>query len=772
MTGKTIAEKTIADLLSSISGDSGNESIHEFLARPVVIQRGVFGSSDTATTFTPFQLPNQAMTPLVQEKMKGFFGFTATSVLTLQINGNPFQSGRYMLYFIPIGGARGNDPVVFAKVQSHENTLTARTQLPRIELDVNCDTQGQLRIPYVSCHAFTPLVATTSGVPLAQVAWVRIAPYVPVYSPAGSNTVPYTLWHHFEDVKLIGAAAPQMASLSSRELSKSGKGPLESTALSVSRITGLLSNAPGLSAYARPVRWLADLTAATAQNFGWSKPADAAPVMRSLRTTAPYMGNINAVDTGFCLGAITDNEVSVLPGFGGTDSDELDIVSLATRPAHIHTATWSTSDVYGDTLVYIPMCPNPKPKVRTIAGAIEIVDNIPSAFVSELFQYWRGSIVITIKMVKTKFHSGRLLISFSPTVYAIGTVVPTIDNSSYEFRTIVDVREESTLTVQIPYTCSQQYLMCKRQGSPVNEVFGTVTVRVLDPLVAPATVGNSIQLLIESSMGPDCEFAVPYRTNLLPVFGATPEMGDPCSITNSTIGSSSIQVNDGLMAAACMGEKIVSVRQLLKTFTVLQPFVAPTTARSAVNLIPFGSQVLTVGEGLPEHSGDLYSALSGCFTMARGGVRFKVLIPSNAGAWAWCAALYQSSPALPPVSPEYAVAVRSDTNFAGEGPGFTGTLNQTGYSMQPAVVNGCAEFTVPHYSTYHSRPCASHMVGDTFAYNTELWSTANRSRVSLFNPQASKAAYLVTRGGSDDINFSGFISVPPMYRGIATSYTY
>lgn len=763
-------ERTVGDLLSSISGNTGHESIHEFLARPVVLQKGVLGAADTATSFSPFVLPNAGVTAQVADKLKGFYGFTATSVLTLQINGNPFQSGRYMLYYVPLGGARGNDPAVTAKTNAHENTLRARTQLPRIELDVNCDTQGILRIPYVSCHSFTPLVATTSGVPLAQIAWCRLSPYEVIYSPSGSNTAPYTIWHHFEDVKLIGAAKPQM-SLSTKELTKAGKGPLESTALVVSHVAGLLSSSPGLDVYARPTRWLADLVASTAQNFGWSKPIDAAPVMRSLRATAAYMGNINAVDTSFSLGAITDNEVSVLPGFGGTNVDEMDIVSLATRPAVIDNAIWSTSMVYGSVLETILMCPNPKPMSRTVAGSIVIYDHTPASFVAEMFQYWRGSVVLTFKIVKTKFHSGRLLVTFSPSVASVGTTVSTIDESSYEYRTIVDIREESTFRIQIPYTSSQQYLRCYRSGANFNENFGTVQLMVLDPLVAPASVGSSVTIHIEQSMGPDCEFAVPYRMDMMPVLGATPQMGDPCMASDSTIGNTIIPVNDGLMASSCIGEKIVSVRQLIKSFGILHPFTKPAAFTESCNVIPFGGQVLTVGQGLPEHTGDLYSALSGCFCMVRGGVRLKAFLPLSSGSWAWTAALYQESPALLPTAPEYSVVSRSATSFAGDGPGQFGVYNQTGYSVQMATLNGCLEVDVPNYSMYHSRSTFAHQVGNTQAYSTEGWSIANRSRVSFSSFQGTTTAFVVYRAGSDDLNFSGFISVPPMYRGTVSNWS-
>lgn len=773
--GQVIAQKTLGQSLNESSGFAQDFSIREFLAKPIIVTRGVLSASDTFTTFAPFTLPAAGIPALVGDKLKGYYGFTATSVITLQINGNPFQSGRYMLYYIPIGGVRDSDPATTTFCTMHENTLRARTQLPRIELDVNCDTQGQLRIPFVSSRSFFELVSASSGVSVGSVARVRLAPYESVYSPAGSNTVPFTIWHHFEDVHLVGAAIPQMGSLSEQEGKKAGIGPLQSSAITVSKTMSMLNSVPLLSAYSRPLGWVADMVAGVASSYGWSKPLDQAPIMRSLRTALPYMANVNAPDSGYNLGAFTNNEISVLPGFAGTDLDEMSLASVATRPAFIQSFSWAASGSSGDVLATFRCCPQPVTKIRTYLPYF-IEDHTPASFTATLFSYWRGSVVFDFKLVKTKFHSGRLLVTFSPSVWSIGSTTSDVNSSSYEWRTIIDVREQSTFRVQIPYLSAEQYLPTSQNSTTVLPHFGTIQVIILDPLVAPATVGNSIRCLVEHSMGPDCEFAVPAPCNMMPVVDATPEMNmssDPCEVYSGVIGNAQVTDDKGFNAAACMGERVSSFRQLLKSVNLLQDFLpqnGPT-----ISVVPFAIQTMSVASlpALPVHTGDLYGMLASCFNLVRGSVRFKAAIPYNTTVWQEIAYLTQTSNngLNVPVAAEHSVVTKQILNFMGTGvAGNMGSLNQTGYSLQNLQANGGLEVTVPNYSQYHSRASAAHMLGSTNTYPNDNWTVANRTRLTITCPQGNTEASMVFRGAGDDINMSGFISIPPLFRGVGVGY--
>jgi len=180
--------------LSSSSTDVG-QTIVDFLKKPTVLQTGVFSSTDTVSTFSqaalPFSILNNA---LVSAKVSGFLGFRATTVLRLQVNANKFQQGRYMLCFTHIGGTSSSSTAGSSYYSYHTNTLTARTQLPRIELDLACDTEGIIRIPFTSCMNYFSLRALTSGSLFGTVGVAQIFPYVALTAPTGSSTCAFTLF--------------------------------------------------------------------------------------------------------------------------------------------------------------------------------------------------------------------------------------------------------------------------------------------------------------------------------------------------------------------------------------------------------------------------------------------------------------------------------------------------------------------------------------------------------------------------------------------------
>lgn len=68
---------------------------------------------------------------------------------------------------------------------------------------------------------------------------------------------------------------------------------------------------------------------------------------------------------------------------------------------------------------------------------------IPATFIAQQFEYCRSSIRVTIKVVKTGFHSGRLMFWYNPNYDGGGTTVPTVVNSTYILREFLDIRENS-----------------------------------------------------------------------------------------------------------------------------------------------------------------------------------------------------------------------------------------------------------------------------------------------------------------------------------------
>lgn len=70
----------------------------------------------------------------------------------------------------------------------------------------------------------------------------------------------------------------------------------------------------------------------------------------------------------------------------------------------------------------------------------------PVAGLANVFAYYRGSLIFTFKLAKTRFHTGRLLIAFSPgtdIVDLLGnrstTAVNSMTTTNYLHREFVDI---------------------------------------------------------------------------------------------------------------------------------------------------------------------------------------------------------------------------------------------------------------------------------------------------------------------------------------------
>lgn len=90
-------------LLNNIS-DGNEHTLKDFLQRPVPIKYGDWLSTQAANTeILNVQIPLEAITAskAISQKISGFLGFRAKTVLRLQVNTNRFQQGRLMMTFFP-----------------------------------------------------------------------------------------------------------------------------------------------------------------------------------------------------------------------------------------------------------------------------------------------------------------------------------------------------------------------------------------------------------------------------------------------------------------------------------------------------------------------------------------------------------------------------------------------------------------------------------------------------------------------------------------------
>lgn len=624
-------------------------SLIDVMQRPVALAEFVWSVTDTSnTTLGQYTNPTSILNqPMMMDKLRGFYGYRGKMVLRVQVNAQRFQQGRLLIHYLPLYSSQ-----VGARVQAANANLVFKTQQPRIDLDLSTDTESCLAIPFVYPFEYFDL---NSMDPTLGDFFVTV--YSPLVSPGGPTDVGVTVWGHLEDVELAypttlrpeifeaqmagkrkDFAGSQSMGTSSSELSVVGAGPISSLFSRVSKSAAIMGEIPLLSSFALPASWVAGVVSRAASALGFSNPSSSSPATRVLPIRTPYSNNSTAVDNSVKFGLLADNSVEVLPGFAGTDIDELDIRHVCSIPSYIKAFQWPVSSGSGTILYSMGMCP--ATMINEIlapitTGTLNTWLPSPVAYVSNLFRYWRGSFCITLKVVKTEFHTGRLIVAWIPGV----TSDPAFSDISPVYKEVLDLRSSNEFCVCIPFVSIKPW-------REIDESTGRLVVYVLNELRAPDTVAQTVEVLVEVSGGPDFEVAQPHSNGRTPVIGnftaqiddgfvfsaqvagedVASKAGDCVSGTvPGPIASSSIYSGGLGPSRFCIGECVRSLRLLLKRSTTL--LRVPLAATNRIFMDPFyiGLPLFNPGSNpvFPTHSVDYWSYLGSVFAFSRGGMRIK-----------------------------------------------------------------------------------------------------------------------------------------------------
>lgn len=707
--------------------------------KPYRFVTGSLSSSDNNSTFANHALPT-AITALepYASKLKGFLGMRADICVRFQVNANKFQQGRYILAFCPMVGSGTNNSEVSTNMR-YAN-LTTITQLPHVEIDLSMETEAILRIPYVSVSSHLPIVpfdATVSGL----LGYLRIFPYSPLVSVAGSTTASYNLYVNFENIHLAAPVVPQSGKFNpvTREQANKGAGPVETTSRKVAKVANLIGDkVPALSWLTAPVSWASDLLAGVSSVFGWSKPINLDKNYRTIKSSAPYMTNCDAIDNSYSLSLFAQNQVEIFPGFAGNDLDEMNIDFIKSIPAWFTTVTWSTTNVSGDVLLDVPVRPTYF-ETSFASGGGTVLCATPMTALANMFGLCRGGIRLIFKIVKTEFHSGRVAITFNPLRPDAPNSTTSVIDAPYVHREILDIREGNSFEFIVPYVSLTPY-----RG--VGEIFSNVTMTVINPLIAPGTVSSSVRFLVEVAGAPDMEFAFPQwnQVGSAPVTVFNPQSStfipkpDKNSITTAVLGRSSLIHDEHMSSRACIGEKVKSVLSLLKRNNFVFAYNSVNNSLDPFTVFT-GSTTSAVAATAPA-ARDPYNHISSWYALSRGSVRLKYVpitnttLPTRATLTYAPSGTYNSSLA----------GVLRDNNSLIITPGDT-----------------ASEIQVPQYLNTHSRSVAATMGGGILNNNhSDLGASTS---IVTFIGDTTPSTYNIYRSVGDDFQLGYFIGIPPLF---------
>lgn len=760
---------TTARELFDSTHDHVDRTNMDLMSRPTVVLSGAFTSTDTATTFANIDIvPFLAGTLLNSQKLNGYYAYRADVRLRLQVNGNRFQTGRYILAWCPDGGSShivGNDYYNLY----HRGCLTQITQLPHVEIDIACDTEVELVIPYTNYFPSYQvcLNATTTNFSTGV---VFLYPYEALSVPTGSTVADFVLWGNFENIETVGVAFPQSGltmtkkrkgkSIATKELDSVKKGPISSVLGVISDIAGAVSVVPMLTEVALPVSWAASFLAGAAQAFGWSKPSDQSPVHRIKPHIQPFLCNVDAVDAGEVLGLSIENAVSVLPGFAGTDVDEMSIDHIKQIPAFVFKTSISTSDTTGTNIYGINV--QPRNPVGIVGSLATYWAHPPVSYIAKAFKYWRGSLKYTFKFVKTEFHSGRYAVYFQPHDWNSGGAVtpPTNVFSSWYLKEIMDLREGNEYSITIPYLNNN--LWC---STDYNAHIGSLFLTCIDPLVGPSSVSSTVTVLIEVSAGDDFEVAVPKLSVDVTACLATYQSGltNMCKVNDSVLGNGTPNTHSTIATESSIGEKVVSLRALMKKFTVVNRYTGTNNwllpaadVNTTFILTPTIDVRVDVAGGASLFKGDYFSYFGSMYAMFRGSIRAKYIGFGNNN--------------LGTVFAQYPNGMLYSSTVVGS---TTSTLTNVLFSETGNMTvnlnssNAGVEVTAPFYNDNIATPVRAMLINGTISgasgnslVNLPITAPEAPKNSLLFSISAANPNAMILRAIGEDASFGRFVSCP------------
>lgn len=629
-------------------------TINEVLARPFLIQ-DIHLAVPGKPILNSFSIPFQAQ-PFVQtidlpsailndpnkiSKLEYFRYFTADMRIRIETNAQPYMSGKFWIFYNPYPNltVQGTDVST--------SSMTCLTSYPGVEYDLNQMSNAEIKIPFISYErAFDMETA-------ADYCRLYVSQLTPIRDVTTETRLRMRIYGWFENIKVFGATSrsnlsaeylhlkvdeykTRLANIQINAIKEQSKGPISSVASTVKSISSKLTGLPVIGDIASSVSFVSDIVGNVASIFGFSRPTTIEPVCKVANIPGHGYTYYKSIDQSVALSSQPDNELNSQKDVFQTEMDEMQIEYIARNPGVIavipYTATSdNTSWMYS---MYCSVFPTNYADTPSEAAIQRFLLPTCAEYISQLFSLWRGTMCVKISLAKTPFHNGRLLISYDPSNSITDTPLTRLGKT---YTTILDLSENSSIVVKIPFLSKFDYLNTVDIGDgsgiearPERFSFGTLSIGALAPLLGPATVSDTVDIIVWKWFE-DLELAEPTSVTSycvgVPASRITREVSCDIQINlmnrdeeNVVIFNNPITDNSLIHAEQCIGEKITNCRQLLRMHR--KAYVV----NNGSEVTPF-RDIAAGGTNFTYANKDYVTYLSRMYRFFRGG--FSVKIFSN-----------------------------------------------------------------------------------------------------------------------------------------------
>lgn len=568
-------------------------SLGKFLGRPTLIDTFSWTTSDLVgikKTIKPWTL-FLGSTP-IRKKIDNYAFFRGNLHIKVLVNGTPFQYGALRTCYSPLLG--------FAADKVRSNPVSnlplgiPYSQQPGFFIYPQSNSGGEMPLRFFLHKNWLDLTSVTEVDSMGTLIYYIYAPLQTAVT-GGSTTVTVRTYAWMTDVELMGSTSK--LALQGDEY---GVGPISAPATAISAIASKLTTIPIIGRFARATEIGASAVSKIAGLFGYTNVPVIADVHAFQPMNAPMLASAHIGTPVQKLTLDPKQELSIDPSPHGIGSaDELSLAYLKTRESYFGSTSWSTGDTVNTQLFNTRISPSLWGQVDLVNGASAVVGkrvyHTPLSYIGAMFKHWRGDIIIRVKIVCTKFHKGRLKVSYDPR----GDISVTNPDENTVYTKIVDIGEEDDIEFVIPYhqdigwlthdqTLADNWTVGNLNPPRVGIDNGLLSIRVLNTLTAPTS--GSINLLFFVRGGDNFEFANPNghigpdSTFIVPSFFAL-QGEDTTNVLPTRVVFGTESKVDPHRYGLNYGECVASLRNILHRYMMFETTPLPVASGGLSTII-------------------------------------------------------------------------------------------------------------------------------------------------------------------------------------------
>lgn len=561
---------------SYYSDFTANVDLGKFLSRPVLIQTLNWAENASCNvSFFPWALYFNE--PSIRKKLDNYSLLSCNLNLKVMINASPFYYGMLYVSYEPLPTFTTQSIV---STGGYSGNLVPFSQRPHICVYPQANKGGEMKLPFFYHKNWLRVSSYNDFVNMGM---VNLVTYVNLFNAnsvsSGGCTIQIYAWA--SDVRLAGATA-NLSLQAKDEYSKEHTGPISAPASAIAEATGLLGKVPIIGNYMTATSMAARTVGDIAAWFGYTNTPNIAGSTPMKNTPFHAFASTEISTPIEKLSIDPKNELTIDPRVAGlAPVDEMIINKFVQRQSWIYNSMWNATDGV-DTILFKSLV-LPEMIVVDGTGAGVVRQATPLAHVALMFSFWRGDIIFRFRFICTKFHRGRVRITWDPE----GDIITNTSTSSVAFTRIVDISQECDVEVRVPYLQAVSWLQCVTAQSsslfgsgsgtmthdPLSDN-GSIVMRVFTQQTSPVA-SSPIYVAVSVHAAENVEFAAPrdLPDNLSPFVVQSQDEMEYDHPVNVDAGDTN-GAGDPNRYLVNFGESIQSFRQVLRRSCYVQTVIA------------------------------------------------------------------------------------------------------------------------------------------------------------------------------------------------------